>query len=136
MSPVGIEAKLAEGQAYASPFVGPTPFTVPLRVDFSGLTTDEVDSEGYLKPGVLLKRDGTLANATAGEFIYGAVHEAVKIADDNSDLAGITADFDVALVPIGVINRDALEDILGRALTADELAALDAAGSRLVITNT
>lgn len=135
MTPIDVTAKLAEGQAYASPFVGPTPFTVPLRVDLSGLTTDEVDAEGWLKPGVPLTNAGVLVGV-APAFVYGCVHEAVKVAEDNTALAGITADFDVAMVPIGVVNRDVLEDILGRALTVDEIAGFDRAGSKLVLTNT
>lgn len=136
MTPVDIKTGLSEGVAYASPFVGPTDFIAPVRVDISGLTTDEVDADGYLKPGTLLKSNGTLADATVGEFIYGAVAEATKVADDNSSLATETNDIDVALVLIGVLNRDVLEDVLGRALTANELAAIDAAGCGLMLTNT
>ena len=35
-----------------------------------------------------------------------------------------------------LINRDILEDSLGRALSANELAAVDAAGSHVAITST
>lgn len=122
----------AGGDVYESPFVGPVDFVTVVLVDLSTLSTDEVDADGVLKPGVLLKDNGALADATAGEFIYGAVAEATKVADDNSNLAGET-DVEVAVCTIGQVNRAILEDVLGRALTANEVSAIKAAGSGLVL---
>ena len=122
---------------YGNPFVGPVNHTVAIRLDVSDLTAVEIDADGYLKPGVLLKEDGTIIDATAGEFAYGAVVEAVKVAASNvaADIAAAT-DIDVTVAVIALLNRDILEDILGRALSAAELAAIRAAGSRLAITPT
>lgn len=117
----------------ASPFVGPVDHTIGLKVDVSGLTDDEVDDNGYLKPGVPFKFAGgllVLADGTAGEFIYGCVVEATKIADDNAPATlAAAADVEVAVAFLCAVNRDILEDVLGRALTANEIAAFAAAGS-------
>ena len=122
------------GATYGNPFIGPVQHPVAIRVDVSDLTNVEVDAKGYLKPGVLLKEDGTIIDGTVGEYAYGAVVEATKVADDNTALAGVTDDIDVTVAPFALLNRDILEDNLGRALSANELAAIRAAGSRLAIT--
>ena len=129
----------AGGAVHPNPFVGPINHTVSMPVDVSGLTTAEVDEFGYLKPGVLFKIVGglaVLADGTAGEYIFGANVEAVKVAPDNSNLAGVTNDIEISLGMFLLVNRDILEDALGRALTANELAAAAAAGSHVVITPT
>lgn len=201
--PTEITAGLTEGQAYASPFIGPAEHTHAIRLDVSGMSTDEVDADGYLKPGTPLNALGTLiagdpveravvSGAVAGavtvtgittddallkvinlddgadltsEFaisdadeidntggtdtdtdlllvvyrnasgtLAGCVVEAVKVADDNTDLASETDDIDVAVCPVGMLNRDLVEDTLGRALTAAEVEAMQA-GS-IYLTNT
>lgn len=127
----------AGGEVHPNPFVGPINHTVGIRVDVSTLTTAEVDADGYIRPGVLLKENGALADATANETIYGAVVEATKIADDN--VAGTLAAADDVEVPVAMfvlINRDILEDSLGRAVSANELAALARGGSHVVLTPT
>lgn len=195
-------------------FVGPVNHTDVVRVDVSGLTTDEVDTDGYLKPGtpfrsngVLLSRraglystviaggaagahtvtgilagdrlvsvvrvdlDATAANIDAdvltseftitdtdeitndttnttgdklivtyealGEYVFGVTMEPVQVAQGNTTtLLNAATDIDVAVARMGVVNRDAAEDNLGRAYTAIELAAFDAAGSHLALTRT
>lgn len=116
------------GEIHPNPFLGPTDFRAPVRTPagLAGFTTDEIDQYGYLKQGVLLKRTGVLADGTVGEKIYGAVVEATKIAASNSagDLAAAAA-ATVIVSLIGSMNRAVLEDSLGRAVSADELAALD-----------
>jgi hypothetical protein len=241
------------GTAYASPFVGPVDHTAHVRVDVSALTTSQVDSKGYLKPGVVLTLDGvapadtegtaqvetatvagtvgasgagnatvivtsanmanspktisvavanndtasqvaakirtalandgdvndtfsvggtgasvvltalqpaandvtlnvsvdngtstgltaapTSANTTAGvaggaNSMVCMVREATKIAADNTALASITTDPFVACATIAQVNRDIVEDNLGRALNAAEIAALNGERSRLVL---
>jgi hypothetical protein len=125
--------KTAGGTNYGFPFVGPMDHPLHVKLDVSGLTTDEVDSEGYLKPGVPLTSAGILVASGA---VYGVTIEAVKIADDNTALAGDTSDPLVAIGTIGVVNRDVVEDNLGRALTSAEIAGFSAAGSKLVLTTT
>lgn len=122
------------GETYGHPFVGPVDHTAAIVVDVSGLGTDEVDSKGYLKPGVPLKKAGVLADATAGEFIYGVVLEATKVADDNVAATLAAADdIEVVVGVIGAINQDMVEDNLGRALNANELAAFVAAGCHIAL---
>lgn len=127
------------GLGYGNPWVDGPRDVEQITVDLSDLTTAEVDAKGYLKPGVLLKADGTLADAAAGEFIYGATIEPVYVGADpigaDADLDALT-DIQVAVGRSGLLNRDIVEDNLGRALTAAELAAITAAGSRLAITAT
>jgi hypothetical protein len=214
-----LEAVSAGGAGYNSLglFVGPVDHTDVVRVDVSALTTAEVDADGYLKPGVPFKSDGTLcarrpgqytkvaaggaaaaqltvtgiattdqltgvilhvnsgsaslirvsdltseftipaANKivntgsgtvttgesllvtyeTTAEYVFGVVMEPVKVAaaNDGTSLSAAT-DIDVAVARVGVINRDAAEDNLGRAYTAIELAAFAAKGSHLAVTLT
>lgn len=120
------------GKTYGSAFVGPVDHTVQILIDVSGLTDDEVDQYGYLKPGVPFTKAGVLVAALG--FVYGVTIEAIKVADDNAapTLAAAT-DVMVAVGVIGVVNRDAAEEMLGRAYTAAEIAGFDLAGSKLVL---
>ena len=126
----------AGGDVHPNPFIGPVNHTAPVLLDVSTLSSDEVDANGYIKPGVLLQQNGDLISG-ASQIAYGAVVEAVKVADGNQagDLSGAS---DV-MIPVAIwclINRDILEDSLGRVLSANELAAVDIAGSHVAITNT
>lgn len=137
--PMKISSVADAGEVHPNPFVGPVNHTYVVKVDVSGLTSNEVDANGYIKPGVPLKIAGgllVLADGTAGEYIAGAVVEAVQIHTDNTTLAGVTADVEIAIALFCLMNRDILEDSLGRALTANELAAIAAAGSHVAITPT
>lgn len=129
--------KTAGGDAYASPFVGPMNHPGTVRLDVSALSTDEVDAKGYLKPGVPLKSGGVLLDGTVGEYVWGVNIEATKVAESNAagDLAA-AVDRDVTLGLIGVVNRDIIEDNLGRALTANEIAGFAAAGSLIRLLQT
>ena len=40
------------GTNYTSPFIGPVDHTLHVLLDISTFTTDEIDADGYLKPGV------------------------------------------------------------------------------------
>jgi len=135
MSPMDVRSVAAAGEIHPTPFVGPINHTVVITVDVSTLTTAEVDANGYLKPGVILQQNGDLVSG-ASQIAYGAVVEATKVAADNSALGGVTDDVQVAVALFCLINRDILEDSLGRALSANELAAVDAAGSHVAITPT
>lgn len=131
--PLRIET-VSGGRSYGWPFVGEVNQVDHVKLDVSGMTTAEVDADGYLKPGVPLKINGTLVGS--GEIVHGVTIEAVKIATNNSGLASDTSDPLVAVCTHGLINRDIVEDNLGRALTADELAAFNAAGSHIKVTST
>jgi hypothetical protein len=126
---------------YGHPFIGKVLGLQQVVVDISELTTAEVDADGYLKPGVPFKKDGTLADGTGGEFIYAVNPEPIKIGHatippTNGSLAADTATIPLGMGTIGEINRDIAEDNLGRAYTANELAAFNAAGSMIRVTNT
>lgn len=131
------------GTGYTDPFVGRPGPAANLLVDVSTLAyhdgTGEVDAQGYLKPGVALTAAGATCAATAAAF--GVVPEATKlnlatIPPTDASLANETDQF-VGVFTSGLLNRDIIEDNLGRALTATEINSLGAtAGSRFTLTST
>lgn len=135
MSPIRVTTPAGAGLDYAHPFLGPVDHTLQVSVTLSGLSANEIDKYGYLKPGVPFAADGTPVGV--GEYVYGVTVEAVKVADDNAaaTIAALTTQ-QVALGVEGTVNRDVVEDILGRALTADEIAGFALAGSNLRLTKT
>lgn len=126
---------VAGGTNYANPLVGPAQQTAHVKLDVSGMTTAEVDTDGYLKPGVLLTKLGILVGAGPA-FPFGVVMEPIKIADNNTGLASDTTDPLVAVCTHGIVNRDLAEDNMGRAYNANEIASFDLAGSHLTLTTT
>jgi hypothetical protein len=126
---------------YGPVFIGSVLGMQQVVVDISELTTAEVDADGYLKPGVAFKKDGTLADGTGGEFIYAVNPEPQNLRmavlpPTDGTLAADTRLYPLGMGTIGEINRDIAEDNLGRAYTANELAAFNAAGSMIHLTNT
>lgn len=122
------------GEGYALPFIGPhTTWTAPVEVDVTALTDDEIDADGYLKPGVPFDRAGALI--ATGVNVYGVSIEPIKVAagNDATSIAAASAAHHVVLMIIGAVNRAALEDILGRALTAFELAGFAPEGNSGVV---
>lgn len=82
-------------------------------IDVSGLAA-AVDADGYLPPGLPLDATGNPVGAAEDAYaILGP--EAVKL--------GAADHFGNAILG-GVLNRDMIEDNLGRALTVDELAGI------------
>jgi phage tail sheath gpL-like len=80
----------------------------------------------------------TSVNTTAGvaggaNAVICMVKEATKIAENNTGLASITDDPFVACATIAQANRDIVEDNLGRALNAAEVAALNSERSHIVL---
>lgn len=130
--PMDVRTVAAAGEVHANPFVGPIDHTVAIRVDVSALDANLVDANGYLKPGVPLQRTG-IPIGISPAFVFGCVVEAVKVADNNTTALATAADVDVAVAVVGAVNRAILEDNLGRALTADELAGFDRAGSKIAL---
>lgn len=123
----------AAGSIYGRPFVGPTNHPSQISVDITLLTAAEVDSQGFLKPGVPFTAAGVLAGAAVA--IHGVTPEAYDVLHipPFSTLtfaaalaaAGVQQ---VTVMTIGQVNRKIMEDNLGRVLTANELAAFAAAG--------
>src|SRR5689334_13975055 len=92
-------ATAAGGNSYGNPMVGPVDHTAHVKVDISGLTTDEVDQYGFLKPGVPLTQTGVLV--TSG-FVFGVSIEAANlnlatVPPTNTTLGNETGDLFVAV---------------------------------------
>jgi len=62
MMPLSVTNTVA-GVVHPNPFLGPIDHTVPVRVDVSELSSDEVDTHGFLKAGVILTREGLLPSS-------------------------------------------------------------------------
>lgn len=135
--PIGITST-AGGTVHAPVFVGQIVGTDVVVVDISDLTTKEVDADGYLKPGVPFDKSGNTVGS--GVAVWGVTIEPIKIKHatippTDASLAADTGTYPVT-VGFGLCNRDIMENNLGRALTADEIAGFDLAGSNCRITRT
>lgn len=127
--------KTSGGLGYGSPFVGEPKDILHVKVDVSGLSANEVDTEGYLKPGVPLTIAGALIGASNTARV-GVTVEAAKIVPAGTTLSGVTSDPFVAVAFTAAVNRDIMEDNLGRALTANEIAGLNGVASGIVLSLT
>lgn len=124
--------KTGGGDAYGSPFVNEPKDILHVKVDVSALTNAEVDTDGYLKAGVPLTIDGLAIGASNTKRV-GILQESIKIHTDNTSLAGVTNDPFIGIAFTGAVNRDIIEDNLGRALTANEIAGLNGVGSNITL---
>lgn len=131
--PISIAAT-AGGLTHSPVFVGKILNTDVVKVDISDLSDKEVDVDGYLKPGVPFAKDGNLVGS--GVPVWGVTIEPIKIATGNTDTILDAATDCFVTVGFGLVNRDIAEDNLGRALTSDEIAGFDLAGSNCRITRT
>lgn len=129
MSPLSKTTLTSENETYVSPFVGPIDHTHTVDMNITSLTSDEVDADGYLKAGVPVDAAGALVGVATP--VFGVTIEPLKVADGNAagDLAAAPASIDIAVATICQVNRAVIEDILGRVLTANEIAGFDLAGS-------
>lgn len=134
--PITVEDVASESNTYGKPFVGPgAQYTDVVKLDVSDMGSNEVDSGGYLKPGLPLAKDGNLIGSAVP--VYGVTLESVKVATGNTDaILDAATDCFVTVGTVGVVNRDIMEDNLGRALTSDEIAGFDLAGSQIHLTRT
>ncbi len=99
MTPLKV-SNTAGGTVHPSPFLGPINHSVPVRVDVSRLSSDEVDAHGFLKPGVILTREGLLPLEASYMLIGAAL--AIGSTTDEYSFGAFTAvvdgrQFDVAL---------------------------------------
>src|SRR5687767_230688 len=97
----------AGGTGYGNPIVGAIEHTAHVKLDISGMTEDEVDADGYLKPGVPLTKAGILVGASPA-FPFGITFEAQKVAEapiTDAGLAALTTDPLVTVCTIGLVNR-------------------------------
>lgn len=131
--------KTAGGTTYAPPFLGEILAMEQVLVDISELTTDEVDADGWLKPGVPFKQDGTLADGSGHIYAVNPEPQNLRMAvlpPTNGTLSGDTRTYPLGMGTIGTVNRDVIEDNLGRALTANELTAFATAPCKINLTLT
>ncbi|MCH8826123.1 MAG: hypothetical protein IIB16_04125 [Chloroflexi bacterium] len=112
----------AGGTVHPSPFVGPTNYPAAVRVDASALGTDEVDQFGFLKPGVILTRDGLLAKTSA--FMVTGATLAIGTTTDEYSFLAFTASIDGWQFSVAL---DAT-----KTLTAAHIVSLDKFGVILV----
>lgn len=125
--------------SYGNPIVGNPGPLIQVVVDISELDTALVDADGNLKPGAMFKADGTQPDGSG--FVYAINPEPISIGHATIPPTDVSLAADTATIPIGmitggIINRDIVEDNLGRAMTANEIAACTAAGSQFTLTNT
>lgn len=135
--PISITSLSGGGTVYGSPFIGPVEYVQQIAIDVTALTTREVDSDGYLKPGVPFKANGDLVGAPA-ESILGVVIEPLKVASGNGagDFSAASAAHQIGLATIGQLNRDVIEDNLGAVISVDELDAFSDIDCHLILSAT
>lgn len=133
MSPIQVRDLGSPGKIYLNPWRGKIDHTAQIAVDITALTDDEVDAQGYLKPGVPLTQAGTLVGA--GDVVFACTIEPLNVLNLNplAPVAFATAlaaagTQQMGVGTIGQVNRAIIEANLERVLTADELAGFAAAG--------
>lgn len=131
--PLGVTTT-AGGLSHSPVFVGEIQGTDVVKVDLSDLSDEEVDADGYIKPGVPLDKSGNIIGN--GIPVWGVTIEPIKVASGGTDAILDAATDCFVAVGFGLCNRDVMEDNLGRALSADEIAGFDLAGSNCRITRT
>jgi hypothetical protein len=132
--PISVTRTASGATDYGTPLKGiATVHTMGINVLMSGMSTAEVDADGVLKPGVPLKRDGTLVSG-ASQVVFGVTVEATKVAASNSvgDLAAAGTK-EIAVAYFCSYNKAIAEDILGRAVSANELTALAAGFIKVLV---
>ncbi len=131
--PMRNQVNTVGGQIYGRAARGIVEHTEQRAINVSLLTANEVDSDGYLKPGVPFDRAGFLVAANVP--VFGVSIEPIRVAKGNAaaDLSASGAAVQVGLQVIGIMNRKIAEDNLGRALTAAEIAGFDLAGSKMIL---
>lgn len=123
----------APGSIYGRPFIGPTDYPSQIAVNITVLTANEVDSMGFLKPGVPFSAAGALVGAAVP--VWGVIPEPIDVLhlapyDTNSWAAALAAagTQQITVITVGQVNRKIIEDNLGRVLTANEIAGFGLAG--------
>lgn len=127
----------AAGKVYGMPFVGIAEYPAQIAVNIAALTVNEVDTQGFLKPGVAFTKAGVLPGV-APAYVFGVTPEPLDVLH-LLPFSGVTwaaalaaaGTIDIVVITIGQVNRAIIEDNLDRVLTANELAAYVAAGSTI-----
>lgn len=128
--PMSAYTRRATGNQYGAPFVGEAEYPVQIPIVVANFTTFEIDGDGYMKPGVVLSSTGALITTAIPAYIV--IPEAIRVAKSNvsGDLTA-AGTVDIAGIANGMVNRYIIENNLGRALTAAEIASFNIAGSQL-----
>ncbi len=116
--PINFGTTAARGRAYVDVRVGECQIHQGL-IDVSTLS-GEVDADGFLPPGLPIRKTGAPATGTTDVMLGVIGPEPVKLQ---------AADHFGNVILSGNLNRDAIEDNLGRALNANELASLALVGA-------
>ena len=126
--PLQVRTVTTGGDAYQHPMEGPVTHTAQLTIDISALSTTWVDSDGYLKPGTMIRENG-LPISAASQYVFGIVLEPVRLGyydgsfgNSAAILAGAT-DVQVAVATHGACLKAVLEGNIGRSLNDNELKA-------------
>ena len=131
--------KTAGDTTYAPVFLGEILAMEQVLVDVSELTTAEVDADGWLKPGVPFKQDGTRPDGSGHVYAVNPEPQDLfldTIPPTDASLLADTKTFPLGMGTMGTVNRDVIEDNLGRALTANELTAFATAPCKINLTLT
>jgi hypothetical protein len=134
MSPIKVNrASTEETPVYGNPFRGPVNHTAQIGLVLTGFTDREIDSQGYLKPGVPVRSTGALISGS-GQAVFGVTIEALKVGAGNSaeDIAAMGTQ-EVAVAIYGALNRAIIEENLGEALSTNEVNAFAHAECELIL---
>lgn len=116
--PINFGTTAARGRAYIDVRVGECQIHQGL-IDVSTLGSED-DADGFLPPGLPIRKTGAPATGTTDVMLGVIGPEPVKLQ---------SADHFGNVIISGNLNRDAIEDNLGRALNANELASLALVGA-------
>ena len=121
--PISVEKTSAAGTAYTDIRVGEGHAIHQATLDVAALTAD---ADGYLPPGQpILESGAPLAEgADTAEVAYAVIGPEAVEAGDANHFGNVILD--------GALNQDAIEDNLGRALTANETGGITDGGFKLV----
>ncbi len=122
-------------ELYLDVFMGDLDNVDTALLDVSTLTAAEVDSYGWVKPGVPLQlTGGNLALITAAnQTVYTVTPSPIQLRGryDNANLAADTRDIHAQAPTTGAVQRKAMEKNLGRVLSANEIAGFALPGCKI-----
>lgn len=132
--PLSKRSLFAGAVPYHPVFQGRVDQTAQISINVTALTSNEVDTDGYLKPGVPFEADGTLCDAD-NDVVFGVSIEPIKVAAGNAagDLSAADSSFQIALGIVGVVNKALIEANLGRSLTAREIAGFGLTPCKIIL---
>jgi hypothetical protein len=93
--PLSIRTILTGAQAYANVYIGEIDQTAQIQIDVTQLTNAEIDSAGYLKPGVPFMSNGLLTTTpeTLSTVAAGASHQNAAATLGNGTITGVSGGY-------------------------------------------